>query len=164
MEGGGSGCRAAAIAPARMTTVSRHYFGVSASEHHHDLRVDIIEVRASVPSRTSPRSRRIASREPLICSYAGGPGAGCFIRTVVAASLNLDRVASRRRSNAAVAMLVHAGTPSKCLIICRQGVCCLVVLHEAHALGFDPLLVLPTLLLLCSCVLTSFWLGLHTEH
>jgi len=27
----------------------------------------------------------------------GGPGAGCFIRTVVAASLNLDRVASRRR-------------------------------------------------------------------
>ena len=72
MEGGGSGCRAAAIAPARMTTVSRHYFGGSASEHHHDLRVDIIEVRASVPSRTSPRSRRIASREPLLCSYAGG--------------------------------------------------------------------------------------------
>ncbi|XP_066324656.1 uncharacterized protein [Miscanthus floridulus] len=43
MEGGGSGCRAAAIAPARMTTVSRHYFGGSASEHHHDVRVDIIE-------------------------------------------------------------------------------------------------------------------------
>ncbi|KAG2648100.1 hypothetical protein PVAP13_1NG050800 [Panicum virgatum] len=36
MEGG-------APAPARMTTVSRHYFGGGASERDHDLRVDIIE-------------------------------------------------------------------------------------------------------------------------
>ncbi|XP_066323127.1 uncharacterized protein [Miscanthus floridulus] len=40
MEGAASGGRAA---PARMTTMSRHCFGGSASEHHHDLRVDIIE-------------------------------------------------------------------------------------------------------------------------
>ncbi|CAD6248362.1 unnamed protein product [Miscanthus lutarioriparius] len=40
MEGAASGGRAA---PARMTTMSRHYLGGSASERHHDLRVDIIE-------------------------------------------------------------------------------------------------------------------------
>lgn len=48
MEGGGSGGRAAAVVPARMTTLSRHYFGGSASERHHDLRVDIVEVRARI--------------------------------------------------------------------------------------------------------------------
>ncbi|OEL15237.1 Methyltransferase-like protein 23 [Dichanthelium oligosanthes] len=42
MEGASSGGRGAA-APARMTTVSRHYFGGGASERDHDLRVDIIE-------------------------------------------------------------------------------------------------------------------------
>ncbi|TVU33630.1 hypothetical protein EJB05_25456 [Eragrostis curvula] len=42
MEGAPSGGRSAA-APARMTTVSRHYFGGSTSESDHDLRVDIIE-------------------------------------------------------------------------------------------------------------------------
>ncbi|KAJ1277582.1 hypothetical protein BS78_04G015000 [Paspalum vaginatum] len=41
MEGAASGDGAAP--PARMTTVSRHYFGGSASEGHHDLRVDIVE-------------------------------------------------------------------------------------------------------------------------
>jgi hypothetical protein len=39
--------------PARMTTVSRHYFGGASSEHDHTLRVDIVEVRlVSPPSRT----------------------------------------------------------------------------------------------------------------
>ncbi|RCV05783.1 hypothetical protein SETIT_1G110300v2 [Setaria italica] len=42
MEGVAFGARAAAV-PARMTTVSRHYFGGDASESDHDLRVDIIE-------------------------------------------------------------------------------------------------------------------------
>ena len=38
IEDSGSGGRAAAIATARMTTVSRHYFGGSASKHpHNDL-------------------------------------------------------------------------------------------------------------------------------
>ena len=31
--------------PARMTTVSRHYFGGASSERDHALRVDIVEVR-----------------------------------------------------------------------------------------------------------------------
>ncbi|CAL5024393.1 unnamed protein product [Urochloa decumbens] len=42
MEGAATGDRAAAV-PARMTTVSRHYFGGGASKSDHDLRVDIIE-------------------------------------------------------------------------------------------------------------------------
>ncbi|XP_062217985.1 uncharacterized protein LOC133918240 isoform X2 [Phragmites australis] len=44
MEGtaSASGGRSVA-APARMTTVSRHYFGGAATERDHDLRVDIIE-------------------------------------------------------------------------------------------------------------------------
>ena len=46
MEGG-------APAPARMTTVSRHYFGGGASERDHGLRVDIIEVRAPCEAASS---------------------------------------------------------------------------------------------------------------
>ncbi|CAN6276569.1 unnamed protein product [Urochloa humidicola] len=42
MEGAATGGRATAV-PARMTTVSRHFFGGGASESDHDLRVDIIE-------------------------------------------------------------------------------------------------------------------------
>lgn len=53
MEGVAFGARAAAV-PARMTTVSRHYFGGDASESDHDLRVDIIEVPA--PCRLVPPS------------------------------------------------------------------------------------------------------------
>ncbi|CAN6247435.1 unnamed protein product [Urochloa humidicola] len=42
MEGAATAGRAAAV-PARMTTMSRHYFGGGASESDHDLRVDIVE-------------------------------------------------------------------------------------------------------------------------
>ena len=46
MEGG-------APTPARMTTVSRHYFGGGASERDHDLRVDIIEAREPCEAASS---------------------------------------------------------------------------------------------------------------
>jgi len=55
MEGG-------APAPARMTTVSRHYFGGGASERDHDLRVDIIEVRAPCEAGTASSSLPLPTR------------------------------------------------------------------------------------------------------
>jgi hypothetical protein len=61
MEGATSGDRAAAAVPARMTTVSRHYFGGGASESDHDLRVDIVEVHARPTSSLPPESPSINS-------------------------------------------------------------------------------------------------------
>ncbi|CAM0947594.1 unnamed protein product [Alopecurus aequalis] len=78
--------------PARMTTVSRHYFGGASSERDHDLRVDIVEnIEEDYGMFVWPCSVILAEQRPRLSrSRVVELGAGTSLPGLVAAKVGAD--------------------------------------------------------------------------